>query len=91
MTTRKPPEFPEPLRAIRCLMTPPPKSASINPRLAFRTVAQRSESSISFLRANRAKGLLMKTLGCLSSFVLAEPSVTLSAIPALWLLDSRTT
>src|SRR6267143_3488512 len=53
---RKPPDFPLPGRAIRCLMTPPPRSASIKPRSAFAIAAHRVGSSRPAFRANLVKG-----------------------------------
>ena len=38
--------FPEAVRAMRCLITPPPRSASIRPRFASRTDWPRSASDI---------------------------------------------
>src|SRR5260370_32601719 len=49
--TRKPPDFPLPGRAIRCLMTPPPRSASIKPRIA-RPGKGRSEEHTSELQSH---------------------------------------
>ena len=75
---RKPPDFPAPLRAIRCLITPPPRSASIKPRFASWIVEQRSASVTSFFRAKRANFLFLNTrIRALSSW-LTNMTTTLS-------------
>ena len=56
---RNPPDRPCPSRAMRCLITPPPRSASIKPLTARRTASHSASSSIPSRSANRAKGLLL--------------------------------
>jgi hypothetical protein len=56
---RNPPDLPPPLRATRCLMTPPPKSASSNPLSASLTDLQRLTSSIPDFLANRVNALFL--------------------------------
>src|SRR6266566_4908818 len=57
---RKPPDFPLPGLAIRCLMTPPPRSASIKPRSAFAIASHRVGSSRPAFRANLVKGFVLE-------------------------------
>jgi hypothetical protein len=59
---RKPPDLPSFGRAIRCLITPPPRSASIKPFSALATAAHKSASSSPCRRAKRANHLVLKTL-----------------------------
>src|SRR3546814_14611057 len=54
INVRYPPDFPFPGRATRCLMTPPPRSASTSPHSARCTASRSAESSI---RSFREKAL----------------------------------
>src|ERR1019366_5481497 len=58
MMVRKPPDLPPPGRAIRCLMTPPPRSASINPCSALLIASRSARSSRAALRAQHAQSVL---------------------------------
>ena len=51
--TRYPPDLPSPVRAIRCLMTPPPRSASICPLSARSVASKTTVSEILSFRAYR--------------------------------------
>jgi len=61
---RKPPDFPLPGRAIRCLMTPPPRSASIKPRSALAIASHSVRSSRPAFRANLVNGLFLNIRIC---------------------------
>ena len=59
MIVRNPPERPPPLRAMRCFMTPPPRSASIRPFRARRTASHSASSSSPSRFAKRANALVL--------------------------------
>ena len=56
---RKPPLLPSPGRATRCLISRPPRSASIRPAIACRTAVTRLSSPMPFRRANLASALVL--------------------------------
>jgi len=57
---RKPPDLPRPRRAIRCLITPPPRSASMSPASAWTIASQRSSSRMPSWLAKRPKPFVEK-------------------------------
>src|SRR5579859_7801849 len=61
---RYPPDRPWPTLGTRCLIRPPPRSASITPRSARSIASIRLTSAIRSRRANRATHLVLKILTC---------------------------
>ena len=59
ISARNPLDFPCPGRAIRCLITPPPRSAAINPRSAFRIDSQSTPSPMPAFFAKRMNALFV--------------------------------
>ena len=56
--TRNPPDRPYPCRAMRCLMTPPPRSAPIRPFAARSTASHSTPSAMPSRTAKRPNGLV---------------------------------
>src|SRR3546814_7785068 len=58
INVRYPPDFPFPGRATRCLMTPPPRSASTSPHSARCTASRSAESSRSEEHTSELQSLM---------------------------------
>lgn len=77
---RYPPDLPWPCRAIRCLMTPPPRSASIKPFSALVTASRSSWSVNLFWRAKRSNQAFLNMRVSGLSFKIPLYSIILSVI-----------
>src|ERR1039457_3544011 len=94
ISVRKPPDFPWPGRAMRCLITPPPRLAAIKPCPASRMAWQSSASPMPALLPKRANALVLNVRiypyqNCLGHC--PEASITLSAtVDLAWELHEKT-